>query len=70
MSHLLLSHLSRNNNTHEKVKEVFTQQPSDTHILIASRYRPSEVYEIKGTDADKPSNNQYKPPQQLRLFGE
>jgi hypothetical protein len=70
MSHLLLSHLSRNNNTHEKVREVFSQQPSDTHILIASRYRPSEVYEITGTEADKPSNNQYKPPQQLRLFGE
>jgi phosphoribosyl 1,2-cyclic phosphodiesterase len=70
MSHLLLSHLSRNNNTHEKVKEVFSQQPSDTHILIASRYRCSEVYEITGTEADKPSNKQYIPPQQLRLFGE
>lgn len=70
MTHLLLSHLSRNNNTHEKVKEVFSQQPSDTHILIASRYRPSEVYEITGTEADKPSNKQYIPPHQLRLFGE
>lgn len=70
MSHLLLSHLSRNNNTHEKVKEVFSREAADTHILIASRYRPSEVYEITGTDADKPSNTQSKPPQQLSLFGE
>lgn len=66
LSHLLLSHLSRNNNTHEKVKAVFTREPSDTHILIASRYRASEVYEITGTDADKPRNTAM--PSQLNLF--
>lgn len=68
LSHLLLSHLSRNNNTHEKVKEVFTRESSDTHILIASRYRASEVYEITGTEADKP--RKADTPTQLNLFSE
>lgn len=69
LSHLLLSHLSRNNNTHEKVKEVFSREPSRIHIEIASRYRPSEVYSITGTEADKPQIvNKQIAPEQLRLF--
>jgi hypothetical protein len=65
----LLSHLSRNNNTHEKVKEVFSREPSRIHIEIASRYRPSEVYSITGTEADKPQIvNKQIAPEQLRLF--
>jgi phosphoribosyl 1,2-cyclic phosphodiesterase len=67
MSHLLLSHLSRNNNTHEKVKEVFSREPSRIHIEIASRYRPSEVYRITGTEIDKPGPV-ITEPQQLKLF--
>jgi phosphoribosyl 1,2-cyclic phosphodiesterase len=69
LSHLLLSHLSRNNNTHEKVKEVFSRDTGNTHIIIASRYRPSEVYSITGTEADKPQIvNKQTGPEQLRLF--
>ncbi|MFN7821521.1 MAG: MBL fold metallo-hydrolase [Bacteroidota bacterium] len=69
LSHLLLSHLSRNNNTHEKVKEVFSRDLGNTHIIIASRYRPSEVYKITGTDADKPQAAPAVPVvEQLRLF--
>ena len=69
LSHLLLSHLSRNNKTHEKVKEVFSRDLGNTHIIIASRYRPSEVYKITGTDADKPQATPAVPVvEQLRLF--
>jgi hypothetical protein len=69
LSHLLLSHLSRNNNTHEKVKELFSRDNGNTHIVIASRYRPSEVYTITGTDVDKPQAAPVVPVvEQLRLF--
>lgn len=69
MSHLLLSHLSRNNNTHEKVKELFSRDTGNTHIVIASRYRPSEVFTITGTEADKPQAAAVVPVvEQLRLF--
>jgi hypothetical protein len=69
MSHLLLSHLSRNNNTHEKVKELFSRDNGNTHIVIASRYRPSELFSITGTETDKPKNTiKQSPPEQLSLF--
>jgi hypothetical protein len=51
------------------VKEVFSRDTGNTHIIIASRYRPSEVYSITGTEADKPQIvNKQTGPEQLRLF--
>ena len=46
MSHLLLGHLSKNNNSPELVKKVFDSHQSDTNIIIASRYHETEVYHI------------------------
>jgi phosphoribosyl 1,2-cyclic phosphodiesterase len=46
MSHLLLSHLSKENNSPELVESLFAAIPTDTRVVIASRYRESPVYEI------------------------
>ncbi len=47
MSHLLLSHLSRDNNRPELVQKLFESQAQGVKIVIASRDRETEVYEIE-----------------------
>ncbi len=46
MSHLLLSHLSKENNSPELVQAMFQAIPSDTKVVVASRYQESELYKI------------------------
>ncbi|MDP4214079.1 MAG: MBL fold metallo-hydrolase [Bacteroidota bacterium] len=46
MSHLLLSHLSKENNSPELVESLFSSVPADTRVIIASRYRESALYQI------------------------
>jgi phosphoribosyl 1,2-cyclic phosphodiesterase len=48
MSHLLLSHLSKDNNCPKLVKELFTHHADNTQIVVASREVESEVYHIGG----------------------
>jgi phosphoribosyl 1,2-cyclic phosphodiesterase len=46
MSHLLLSHLSKENNSPDLVESLFSGASPDTKVVIASRYRESAIYEI------------------------
>jgi phosphoribosyl 1,2-cyclic phosphodiesterase len=46
MSHLLLSHLSKNNNSPELVKELFNAHAENVKIIVASRYEETEVFRI------------------------
>jgi phosphoribosyl 1,2-cyclic phosphodiesterase len=46
MSHLILSHLSQNNNKPEIVDKLFRQHAGNTRITIASRYKETEVIVI------------------------
>lgn len=46
MTHLLLSHLSKDNNCPELVKELFKSKATSTEIIIASRYEETPVYSI------------------------
>ncbi len=47
MSHLFLSHLSKDNNAPELAHQLFTQNAGDTtHIILASRYEETAVYNI------------------------
>ena len=50
MSHLILSHLSKDNNCPRLVHELFSKHTQNTHIAVASRYNESEVFEIKNPD--------------------
>jgi phosphoribosyl 1,2-cyclic phosphodiesterase len=67
MSHLFLSHLSRNNNSPKIVKEMFTKIANGVEVVIASRQKETALYHIR--------NNFYRRPQpriseatQLSLF--
>lgn len=46
MSHLLLSHLSHNNNCPDLVQSLFDQHAGDTRIIVATRFEETAVYEI------------------------
>ncbi len=46
MSHLLLSHLSKENNSPELALQNFLPHANQTTILVASRYEPSPLIEI------------------------
>jgi phosphoribosyl 1,2-cyclic phosphodiesterase len=46
MSHLLLSHLSKNNNDPLLVRQLFDECAGDVHIIIAPRHVETEVYHI------------------------
>lgn len=48
MSHLLLSHLSQENNCPQLVQDLFTGCAGRTTVTVASRYRESAVYHITG----------------------
>jgi phosphoribosyl 1,2-cyclic phosphodiesterase len=48
MSHLLLSHLSQDNNRPELVQLLFGQQAGEVRIAVASRFGETEVYMIHG----------------------
>ncbi len=48
MSHLLLAHLSQDNNRPELVQQLFEAQSQGTTIVVASRHNESEVYAIDG----------------------
>jgi len=46
LSHLILSHLSKNNNSMKLVEELFTPHANGTEIIVASRYKETSVYTI------------------------
>ncbi|QMU29566.1 MBL fold metallo-hydrolase [Adhaeribacter radiodurans] len=46
MSHVLLSHLSKNNNCPKLVKELFDRNADGTEVVVASRYEETPVYTI------------------------
>lgn len=48
LSHLILSHLSKENNNPELVDKLFRTQAGTTRIIVASRYVETAVYEITG----------------------
>ncbi len=47
MTHLFLSHLSRDNNNPELVQALFTQHAGATRIVVASRFEETAVYHIQ-----------------------
>lgn len=46
MSHLLLSHLSHNNNSTELVQQLFRAHAGKVEVAVASRYRETKVFHI------------------------
>jgi len=69
MTHLLLSHLSKENNSPELAAQLFEPHANGTAIIVATRYQATEVFKITAT-----ANKEKKPviafmrPLQLGLF--
>ena len=51
MTHLLLSHLSKNNNCPKLVGELFNNHANGTKIVVASRFEETAVYQIHHSPA-------------------
>jgi len=49
MSHLFLSHLSKNNNSPQLVKDLFDAHAEGVEIIIASRYEETGLYHIQNS---------------------
>lgn len=47
MSHLILSHLSKNNNCPHLVKNLFDQHASGVQMIVASRFEETPVFHIR-----------------------
>ena len=67
MTHLLLSHLSKENNTPELAQQLFAKNANGTNIIVASRYKQTDVFAIEGKDENK-KERLYIKPMQLGLF--
>ncbi len=54
MSHIFLSHLSKDNNDPELVSELFARHAGGTEVIIASRYNETGVYHIQAATGAQP----------------
>ncbi len=71
MNHLILSHLSKNNNSPKLVQQLFNQYAGTTKIVIASRYAETNVYEINDIEQSAVNDKALLPkqkPVQLSIF--
>jgi len=68
LSHLILSHLSKNNNSPDLVDQLFRQYAGSTRIIVASRYEETPLFHIErnNNEADQGKEN-HLPPTQLQL---
>lgn len=70
MSHLILSHLSKNNNKPELVDELFRKHARGINIIVASRNKETEVFLIESSAGPIKllRKRNAEKPQQLSLF--
>lgn len=72
LSHLVLSHLSKNNNCPTLVEDLFRTHASGVSITVAPRYAPTPVFEITGSGAVLPVSRMMAVPEaapaQLSFF--
>lgn len=69
MSHILLSHLSHNNNCPELVENLFNKYAENIKVIIASRHRETEVFLIRQTAVSQagPSKTRQVKPKPVQL---
>lgn len=74
ISHLILAHLSKENNSPELVKQLFEAHAGNTKIVVASRHYETEVFEVSATAPPAAASlaqeraNVYLQQPQLKLF--
>ena len=68
LSHLILSHLSKNNNNPELVNKLFSREAGKTKIIVASRYEETPVFCIQpGNTATGRAITPHKKQEQVQL---
>jgi phosphoribosyl 1,2-cyclic phosphodiesterase len=68
LSHLILSHLSKNNNTMKLVADIFNAHSAGTEIIVASRYKETDLFHIEQTRRSISKNINKATQVQLSLF--
>ncbi len=63
MSHLLLAHLSKNNNSPELVEQIFNENAHGVKMIVASRYEETAVFHIHNSNTDMPTHHPVSSPQ-------
>ena len=63
MSHLLLAHLSKNNNSPELVEQIFNENAHGVKMIVASRYEETAVFHIHNSNIDMPIHHPVSSPQ-------
>lgn len=53
MSHLFLSHLSRDNNSPQLVQQLFNEHAGATQIIVASRFEETAVYHVRSSNNEE-----------------
>lgn len=69
LTHLLLSHLSSENNSPSLAEELFAAHAGNTKIVVASRHQPTDIFTITASN-DQPAIpfKRSSKPMQLNLF--
>jgi len=60
MSHIILSHLSKDNNCPMLVKDIFTQHAKNTEVIVASRFQETEIFHITGNTLAEKRRTMFK----------
>lgn len=72
MTHLILSHLSNENNCPKLVYNLFSEYANDTEIVVASRFEATSIYTITSSDSSVIPSTFSLPPEpptlQMSLF--
>ena len=68
LSHLLLAHLSKDNNDPQLVQRLFESQAQQTKIIVASRYAATGIYTITNDLHPKLVQTVSPKPVQMQLF--
>jgi len=68
MSHVFLSHLSKDNNDPKLALDLFNKYAGSTQIVVASRYEESLVYEVKAGNEIVPAPVKRIKTEQMVLF--
>ncbi len=70
LTHLILSHLSKNNNRPELVESLFLEQAGSTEVTVASRYGPTKLFRVEAVVTHTTAVNHFRPTAigQLSLF--
>ena len=68
MTHLLLAHLSKDNNCPELAHKLFSEKAGDTKVIVASRYNETELLHIYKSQSTVVPIKIYQRPTQLQFF--